>query len=192
MTPEQLPEPIEAKRRGRPRGIGRAPRPVPPRSTPSSIARRATPEGRRRAVAILSVLSGEMKPGDAASSLGITLPRYYALEVDAYQGMVQALEPKPLGYQRSPEREAERLAKECLRLGREVGRLKALLRTAQRLAGVLAAVPAREEGKKEGKGKVRRPTVRALRLKKALETPQDSGPPAGGSLSNPPLGDVHG
>ena len=170
----------EPKKRGRPAGTKspggscRAPRPP---ETASVLAGRASIEARRRGVAVLSVLSGELTPKQAGETLGITLSRYYALEVDAFGGFLRALEPKPQGYQRSPEREVERLEKENARLARDAERLKTLLRTSQRMVGMLSAVPkAKEGGKEDGKEskKGRKPKKafqRAMRLKEHLQSP---------------------
>jgi transposase InsO family protein len=118
----------------------------------------------------------EPTPKQAGESLGITLPRYYALEVDAFGGFLRALEPKSQGYQRTPEREVERLEKENARLSREAERMKTLLRASQRMVGMLAAVPkvktpAGPVGKDVKKGrKPKKAVIRVMRLKEHLES----------------------
>lgn len=84
--------------------------------------------------------------------MGVTLPRYYALESRAIEGMVAALEPKPKGRRRTAEQELVEAREENRRLVREISRAKGLLRTAHRSLGI--AEPAR---KPAGKRKTRRP-----------------------------------
>jgi hypothetical protein len=47
-------------------------------------------EAKRTSSAILEVLAGARSPVDAAGALGITLPRYYALESRALEGFLAA------------------------------------------------------------------------------------------------------
>ena len=45
-------------------------------------------EAKRISSAILEVLAGARTPVDAAGALGVTLPRYYALEARALEGFL--------------------------------------------------------------------------------------------------------
>ena len=115
-------------------------------------------EARQRAAAILEVLAGERSPQEAASALGVSVPRYYALEGRALAGLLSACEPAAPGKRASPGREAERLRQEVERLRRECGRRQALLRAAQRAMGLAPSPPEAKEGRKRRRG-----VVRALR-----------------------------
>ena len=116
-------------------------------------------KARRYAAAILGVLSGERTTAEGSAMMEVTLPRYYALETRALEGLVKALEPKPKGRQRTPERELEAMRRENARLGREVTRLTSLVRASHRALGV-------REPAKPGPGRRRRKkgdrTVRAV------------------------------
>jgi len=130
----------------------------------------ASPEGRRKAAVVLEVLAGERTPGQAASALGIGLPRYYLLEQKALLGLMQACEPAGRqGRRRSPARELEALRGENDRLTREVGRWQALLRSAQRAAGLgglekTLAAPGREGQRQKRKAGAARAILVARRL----------------------------
>jgi hypothetical protein len=60
---------------------------------------------RQITVAVLEALSGEVGTTEAAEKLGVSLSRYYQLEARALAGMLEALEPKTKGPQKTPERE---------------------------------------------------------------------------------------
>ena len=123
-------------------------------------------EAKRISSAILEVLAGARSPVDAAGALGITLPRYYALEARALEGFLGALRPRARGRRRTPEREQEVLRLEVERLEREGGRLRALLRAAERTVGLKPPEPRKKEpGKKRRR---RRPTARALKAVEAI------------------------
>jgi hypothetical protein len=120
-------------------------------------------EGARKwAAAILQVLAGEWTPAEGAQSLGVSLPRYYALEVRALAGMVKACEPRGGKRGRRPGKELEELKRQLVRLERECARKQALLRASQRTAGIQAPI-AKRKGKRR-----RRPTVRALKMAAVL------------------------
>lgn len=91
---------------------------------------------RKLATAVLEVLAGVATPSEAGRAAGLSLPRYYALEARALQGMVTGLEPRPKGRRRTAEGEALVLSKDNQRLQREVGRLQALVRAAHRASGL--------------------------------------------------------
>jgi hypothetical protein len=91
-------------------------------------------EAKRLAAAILEVLAGARTPTEAATALGLSVPRYYQVESQALRGLLQACEPKPRGRARSVETEVKTLSKENQRLQRELTRHQALARAAQRWA----------------------------------------------------------
>jgi hypothetical protein len=131
------------------------------------------PEARRRAAAVLEVLGGLLTPTAAAESVGLSLPRHYALEKKALEALAAACMARGRkGRRPSPEREADRLRERVKRLERESSRNLALLRAAQRALG-WSAPPAKAEkpGKGGGKGggrKRRRPVARALAVAESL------------------------
>jgi hypothetical protein len=128
-------------------------------------------EAMRLCMAILEVLAGMRTPTDAASTLGISPPRYYALESRALGGLLLACQRKSRGPRRTPEREITRLKKELERVGRDCARSQALLRSAQRAAGLSAPKPPKTKGPEGSKKKRRRrPTTRALRAAKVLQS----------------------
>jgi hypothetical protein len=128
----------------------------------------AGPEARRLAAAILEVLAGLQTPSEAAGALGISLPRYYQIEVRALDGLVAACESRRRGQQ--PGSELAQLRQECERLKRECARQQALVRVTRRTVG-LAEGPPPPPPKSEGRRRRRRPTVRALKVVAQLRTP---------------------
>lgn len=154
-----------------------APRPAAPpvkQKGPVTMAKAipaldAALETRRVAAAILEVLAGVRTTGDAARALSVSLPRYYALEARAVEGLVRACEPKKPGKTRSSAKEVDRLKKEVARLERECARQQSLARAAQRTLGL--GPPAASASDPKGKGsrtRKRRPVARALLAAKAL------------------------
>jgi hypothetical protein len=143
------------KPRGRPRG------PTGPTVTGGSR------DARRVAAVILEVLAGQRTPIDAAGALGVSLPRYYALECRALEGLVLACETRARGRRPSLEREVTALRADVERLERQSARSQALLRLSQRVVGVTAPAPA---GKATGKRRVRRPVARALKAASKLQS----------------------
>jgi hypothetical protein len=154
-------------------------RPARPRKAPKKPhgVQGGSSEANRFAVVILEVLAGGRSPGEAAKVLGVTPPRYYQLETRALEGMVAALEPRPMGKQPSLERRIAQLEKALGESRRESLRQQALVRAAQRSLGIKP--PPEVDGKqadKDGAGrKKRRPTVRALKAARTLA--QDTRPP---------------
>ena len=138
--------------RGRPRG--------PTGPTVSGGSR----DARRVAAVILEVLAGQRTPMDAAGVLGVSQPRYYALESRALEGLVMACESRARGRRPSLEREVARLRSEVERLQRASARSQALLRLSQRVVGVAPPAP----GKADGKRRPRRPVARALKAASKL------------------------
>jgi hypothetical protein len=146
----------DAKHRGRRPGPGK------------DLGEGASAEARKRTAAILEVLAGTRTPTAAAEALGVSLPRYYLLEVQALHGMLVACEPRTIGRVASPESALAALRRECEQLRRDCARQQALVRAAQRTIGLPPpAVPKLEaHGKKRRR---RRPTARALRAVARLQ-----------------------
>jgi len=133
-------------------------------------------EAKRLAAAILEVLAGARTPTEAATALGLSVPRYYQVEAQALRGLLQACEPKPRGRVRSVETEVKTLSKENQRLQRELTRHQALARAAQRAVGLAPPAPVvNKHGKKPRKRRVARALSVAERLKQ--ETIPTTGTP---------------
>lgn len=130
---------------------------------------------RQLAAAVLAVLAGEKTTAQASAMMKISLPRYYQLETRALEGMVQALEPRPAGGQRTPESEIRALTRDNQRLRRELTRVQALVRAAHRSLGL-------RDPTQKPNGKPKRQARKHNRAKKAIarmvrpgeeETPPD-------------------
>ncbi len=177
-TPPAAGKPVAAKRRA-----------ATPKTLSTAIGRAApAEEGRRLALAILEVLAGIRSTTEAAKALSISLPRYYALEARAVEGLVRSCDqPRKRGKSRSPAKELDTLRREMERLERECARQRALARAAQRTLG-LASIGARTASDRPGKEeetkrrrRASRPTPRALLAAKALgpaPAPGGAVPPA--------------
>jgi hypothetical protein len=100
------------------------------------------------AVAVLEALSGELSTTEAASQLGISMSRYYQLEARALKGLLQAVEPRARGPQKTPEREIAVLKADKKQLEKELRRHQALLRAAQRSVGLPGRASQRASSKK--------------------------------------------
>jgi hypothetical protein len=131
-------------------------------------------EARQLAAVILEVLGGVRTPTEAAAAVGVSPPRYYALEMRAIEGLLLACERRPRGPRRTAERECARLRREIERVTRECARGQALLRAQERVVGILPKPTAKEEGK--GKRKKRRAVARALRAAAVLSAAGGSNP----------------
>jgi hypothetical protein len=146
---------------------------VSQRGDPPSVRRRLRQETeatRRTAAVILEVLGGVRSTQEAAAALEVSVPRYYALEARAVEGLVRACRKRPKGPSRSAERQVKKLEEELRRLRSENARTIALLRVAQRAVGV-KAVPKTAE-KASGalkKRRKRKRTARALRVVEILD-----------------------
>lgn len=128
------------------------------------------------AAAILEVLAGVRTPTEAAGALGVSLPRYYALETRALGGLLKACERRPRGPRRNEERQCAKLRREVERLEREAARAQALLRAAQRAVGLRSVESPKAKAEASGKKRrKRRATARALRAVAILRTPAESG-----------------
>lgn len=147
-----------------------------PGRRPQPITRQA----QRVAAAILEVLAGARTPTDAASALGMGVPRYYLWEQRALEALVAGCEPRPAGQTLSLRHQVTMLQREVARLKQECARQQALVRATQRTIGLTppASKPAVKAGAK-GVGKAagkpcgrkprqRRPVVRALKAVAAL------------------------
>jgi hypothetical protein len=125
------------------------------------------PEAKRLCAILLEVLGGARTPTDAAGVLGVSVPRYYALEARALKGLLEACQRRPKGRKRTAESELLHLRAELRRLQSERDRLGALLRASQRAMGL----PAARKPERAAKRRRRRPQVRALRAARSLEVP---------------------
>ena len=159
--------------RGRPKGT---------RGPHRDLGEGASAEAKRLAAAILEVLAGARTPTQAAQALGLSLPRYYLLEVRALHGMLVACEPRNLDRGPSAESALAALRRECDQLRRECSRQQALVRAAQRSLGLAPPVAARGPERDGKKRRRRRPTARALRAAARL-TPEGQEPSAGGTAA---------
>ncbi len=142
MTTERAKETRSAASRPTPTPTPREKATTRKKPDPASVKRRIAQESvetRRRAALILEVLGGVRTPTEAAEALGVSVPRYYALEARALEGLVHSCRPRPRGRQQTPEREVKRLRAEVERLRRESQRTQALLRAQQRAVGLKAA-----------------------------------------------------
>jgi hypothetical protein len=126
-------------------------------------------EAKRLAAVILEVLAGGRTPTEAAETLGVSPPRYYALEQRALDGLLAACRRRQRGRTKTPQRELEKLQGDVRRLERECGRWQALLRAAQRTVGIAPPRPVKADA-----GRKRRPrrsrVARALRAAGALRS----------------------
>src|SRR6516164_2029128 len=135
----------------------------------AALGQDAGPEAQRLAAAILDVLAGVRTPAKAAEALGISQPRYFQVEAQAMQALVDSCRPRPRGRVRNPDKELAGLQRQLQRLQQEVNRQQTLLRLAQRTIGLPPpkAKPGVSTPGAKRKRK-RRPVVRALRAAEAL------------------------
>jgi hypothetical protein len=139
----------------------------------------ASTSARRLAAAILEVLAGSRTPLQAAQVLGLSLPRYYLLEMRALQGLLLACEPRSVGRVATAESALASLQRECEQLRRECARQQALVRAAQRAIGLAPPAPSAAKPMREGKKRrQRRPVARALRAAARLQ-PEEVAPSPG-------------
>ncbi len=127
-------------------------------------------EAKRLCAIVLEVLGGVRTPTDAAGALGVSVPRYYALEARGLRGLLRACQRRQRGRRRTAESELTHLRLDLERVTKERDRLGALLRTSQRALGISA--PPKPLPARSGKRR-RRPAVRALRASKALRGPEN-------------------
>jgi hypothetical protein len=127
------------------------------------------PEAKRLCAVILDVLGGGRTPTDGAGLLGVSVPRYYALEARALGGLLQACGRRPKGRRKTPAAELATLRGQVKHLESQCGRLQALLRASQRVVGLSAPSPAKAKAG-ASKKRQRRPQVRALRAAATLRS----------------------
>ena len=127
------------------------------------------PQAKRLAAAILEVLAGVRTPTEAASALGLSLPRYYQVEAQALRGFLSACAPKPRGRVRPADSELRAVRRENQRLQRDLVRQQALARAAQRAVGLSPPPAASKSGKKPRQRRLARALSVAARLQ--AETP---------------------
>jgi hypothetical protein len=147
----------------------------------------ASANAKRLAAAILEVLAGVLSPAEAARSLGLSLARYYQLEVRALAGLLAACELRHRGRQSVHELGA--LRRECERLRRECARQQALVRAARRTVGLTPPAPP-PPAAGSGAKRRRRPTARALKMAALLREDSsqatDAPAPEGASVEQTP------
>jgi hypothetical protein len=141
----------------------------------------ASREARQLAAAILEVLAGATTPGDAARAVGVSLARYYQLELRAITGLVAACEDRRRkGRPAGPGGELIALRREVVQLRRECARQQALVRAARRAVGLTPPAPPPPDNPPRRRG--RRPTARALKMAARLQEENEPGgdevPPA--------------
>ena len=98
---------------------------TPPKKEGLARLQHAPSEAQCLGMVILEVLAGGCTPTEAATRLGLSLPRYYQLEARAVEGLVCACQPKPLGKQPSPDTRLAALEKQLRQVQRECAREQA-------------------------------------------------------------------
>jgi hypothetical protein len=169
------PQPLSPRRRRPDAAAAEASSPEPQPAVTGLPFADASPEARRLAAAILEVLAGTQMPSEAARAVGLSLPRYYQLELRAVAGLVAACERRRGGRGRSSGGGVAELRRECERLRRECARQQALVRATRRTVGLTPSPP--PPPPEAGRKRRRRPTARALKMA-ALLQPQGGSPPA--------------
>lgn len=137
-------------------------------------------EAKRKSAIILEALCGLRTTQSASDELGIALMRYYVLETRMLQGMINALEPRARGKQRSVAAEMKVLQDDRSRLEREVFRLQALYRMTQRAVGVQ---PDKKPDAKAVKAKKTRRVRRQSRGERVLASLRSGGDLSGADRS---------
>src|SRR5438552_788476 len=140
------------------------------------LGQQHTADARRLAAAILEVLAGARTPTEAATALGVSVPRYYQVESRALHGLLTACEPCPRGPGRSVDKEIAALRRDNQRLQRDLTRQQSLLRAAQRTVGLTppVAAPASKKGRKPRRQRTARALTVANRLQQHGSQPQTS------------------
>jgi hypothetical protein len=113
---------------------------------------------RTAVAAILEAFSGEIGVSEAAELLGVSLSRYYQLESRALAAMLQAMEPRKRGLQKTPAREIQALRAQKRALEQELRRHQSLLRAANRSLGLVSGRGKKASSKVKKRG-VRGKTV---------------------------------
>ena len=129
-------------------------------------------EARQLGALVLEVLAGELRPGEAATALGIGLPRYYQMEKRALEGLLQACEPREKGRKpKSAQKQLAEMEREKRRLERELNRAQSLLRASQKAQGLATLLAQAAQKPTKAGHKRRRPEVRALKIARSLASP---------------------
>lgn len=124
-------------------------------------------QAKQRAAIVLAVLSGDCPIDEASRRLGISPARYYHLERQALEGLIQALDD-PL-----EKRRLATICREQVQLEHEVLRLQALVRATQK-AVALPAPPKPTPGKRRRKMAPRaRKVIAQLRAPTPVEATTD-------------------
>src|SRR5207237_10639435 len=142
MSHAPLPATPEPAKHGRPRRTHQ--------TGGAGLGQDADRAARRVAAAVLEVLAGARTPTEAATALGVSVPRYYQIESRALQGLLTACEPCPRGPGRSIDKELAAVRRDNQRLQRDLTRQQSLLRAAQRTVGLTppVAAPPSKKGRK--------------------------------------------
>jgi hypothetical protein len=141
----------------------------------AALGRDASPVAKRLAAAILEVLAGLRTPQQAATAVGVSLPRYYQVEAGGLRALLAACESKPRGRQPDPQGELAAVRKQNDRLQRDLARQQSLVRLARRTVGLTPPMPpAKPAG---GKRRTRKPTARALTAAARLRSDAEAASP---------------
>lgn len=144
-----------------------------------------TPQTRRTAACVLEVLAGVRTPEQAAKALELSLPTYYNTEMRALRGLMAGCSSETLGRPVELTSELKAAQARIASLDRQLQRYQALLRASQRSVGL--APPAPPPPKKPG-GRRKKPSVRALRVVRALREGVETSPgggPSTGAAADP-------
>lgn len=158
----------------------------PPKAARTRAGLEGSVEAKRAAALVLEGLSGLRSPVEAARALGVSPPRYYALELRGLQGLISAMEPAKRGRRRGVEQELAEAVRDRDRLRRELSRAQALLRSAQRAMGILPGPDGKPGRTKSCDGKPRRrrrPTARAKKAVRVLRRAVEAAGSAGVEMS---------
>jgi hypothetical protein len=116
---------------------------------------------KQRAAVVLAVLSGDCPIDEASRRLGISPTRYYALERQALEGLLHALD-EPL-----VKRRMAAICREQVQLEHEVLRLQALVRATQK--AVALPPPPKRTGRRRKIPPRARKVIAQLRMPTATE-----------------------
>ena len=142
---------------------------------------RGSDAARRLAALLLEAWSGVRSTQSASDAMGVALTRFYQLEARALQMIVQAMEPRQRGRQKTVESEVAKLKAEKQRLLRDVERFQSLYRTSQRSLGVAVAKSPEPEKNAAPGGKRRRGPRQKARGQAVAKVLLGNAPPSGAS-----------
>jgi hypothetical protein len=111
---------------------------------------------KQRTAVVLAVLSGECPVSEASRRLGVTPNRYYGLERQGLEGMLQALDDVQV------RQRTAAITREHARLAQEVLRLQALVRATHRAVS-LPAPPTKAVGRRRKAAPRARKVIAQLR-----------------------------